>query len=854
MLVVLSALLMFQEPGTKSVARAVPNGTSPAMVTATSARAVLAPRAPAIDGRDDDEAWRLAAPIKDFLEFEPNEGKAPRFATEARVAYDARNFYVFVRAFDPEPDRILKLLARRDIRTASDQIKIIIDSYHDRRSGYEFAVNPAGVKRDYAVFNDGNEDDAWDGVWEAATTVDSLGWTAEFRIPLSQLRYAQAESNTFGFAIWRDIDRYKERVSWPLYQRNVPGLSSQLGEVSGLTGLAAPRRLELAPYMVTKNVTLLKGPDDYSHQQRITGGLDFKYGLSSNVTLDGTVNPDFGQVEADPAVLNLGAFETFFQERRPFFIEGAGLLSFSINCYAVNDCGSENLFYSRRIGRAPQLGIAYGDAASATGTTILGAAKITARTPGGIAVGLLDAVTGREEGTQDRTIEPRSNYAVVRATKDFRKGETGIGFIGTMVNRANDEWTESSLRSSALVGGIDLRHRFLQGRYELTAKAVASRVTGTDEAIAATQQNSVHYFQRPDGELDYDPARTSLGGHSEQLTFGKFGGGKLRFQTAYQRVSPGFETNDMGFLRRADWQSWATWASINLNKPGPFYRRLFWNFNEWNDWTTRGMLLDRAVNSNVHFELPNSWWLHLGGTLGGLGKVACDRCSRGGPALRTDTYFSPWFGVEGDSRWPVVPGVWLNYRTTDEGRTEFFNVGPNLNFRVGNGWTWSLGFNYSYNRDDRQWYGNFTDPAQVTHYTFAHLVQKTYSMQARLNFTASPTLTLQAYAEPFISNGRYSNVRELDDPRAAGYDDRFKLYSDPAIIANPGEFNFKQFNSNLVLRWEYRPGSALFLVWQQGRQDSQTYASRTFGRDLDRLFEAHPDNTFLVKLSYWFDR
>jgi len=854
MLVVLAALLMFQDPETKSVARPIPNGTSPAMVTATSARAVLAPRTPAIDGRDDDEVWRLAAPITEFLEFDPNEGKAPRFRTEARVAYDARNFYVFVRAFDDEPERILRLLARRDVRTASDQIKIMIDSYHDRRSGYEFAVNPAGVKRDYSIANDGNEDDAWDGVWEAATTVDSLGWTAEFRIPLSQLRFAQTASNTFGFGIWRDIDRYKERVSWPLYKRNVSGLASQFGEVTGLTGLAAPRRLEMSPYVVTKNVTLPDGPTDYKHQQRLTGGLDFKYGLSSNITLDGTVNPDFGQVEADPAVLNLSAFETFFQERRPFFIEGAGLLNFNINCYAVNDCGSENLFYSRRIGRAPQLGIAYGDAASATGTTILGAAKVTGRTPGGLSIGLLDAVTGREEGTQDRTIEPRTNYAVLRATQDFRKGETGIGFIGTMVNRSNDAWTEDAIRGSALVGGFDLRHRFLQGRYELTAKVVGSRVTGTQDAIAATQQSSVHYFQRPDGELQYDPTRTSLSGHYEQVTLGKFGGGKLRFQTAYQRVSPGFETNDMGFLRRADWQSWATWASLNFNKPGPFFRRLFWNFNEWNDWTTRGLLLERAVNTNVHFELPNSWWFHLGGTLGGLGDVACDRCARGGPALATDTYFAPWGGLEGDSRWPVVPFVWFNYRTADGGRSESINVSPSLDFRVAAGWTWSLGVSYTRNRDDRQWYGNFTGIDNVTHYTFAHLDQRTYSFQARLNYTLSPTLTVQAYAAPFLSNGKYSNVRELANPRAARYEDRFQLYGDPAVQADPGEFNFKQFNSNVVLRWEYRPGSALFLVWQQGRVDGDVYDSRTFGRDLDRLFDARADNTFLVKLSYWFDR
>lgn len=844
-----AALLMFQALETNA---ALPNVAPPTATTATAVRAI---QPVTVDGLDTDEVWRTASVIKEFLEFEPNQGKAPRYRTEARVAYDSRNFYVYVRMYDDEPARILKLLARRDIRTPSDQIKIILDSYHDRRSGYEFAVNPAGVKRDYSISNDGNEDDAWDGIWDAATTVDAEGWTAEFRIPLSQLRYPQSESNVFGFGIWRDIDRYKERVSWPLYKNTAAGLTSQLGEISGLAGLAAPRRLEMSPYVVTKNVTLPKGSNQYSHPQRITGGLDFKYGLSSNLTVDGTVNPDFGQVEADPAVLNLSAFETFFQERRPFFIEGAGLLSFPVNCHAVNDCGSENLFYSRRIGRAPQLSGAYGDASSATGTTILGATKLTGRTPGGLSVGILDAVTAGEQGTLDRTIEPRSNYAVVRANQDLRKGETGIGIIGTMVNRTLDEWTEAALRSTALVGGMDFRHRFLKSRFEIRAKVVGSRVTGSADAIAATQRSSVHYFQRPDADLGYDPTTTSLGGDSEQLTFGKVGGGKLRFETSYQRVSPGFEANDMGFLRRADWQSQATWAQLSFNKPDLFFRRLFWNLNEWNDWTSQGLQLDRAVNTNVHSELTNSWWIHLGGTLGGLGSVYCDRCARGGPALRTDTYFSPWGGIQGDSRWRVVPAVWFNYRKADGGRSESYSISPEFEYRISSGWTGSLGLGFSRNRDDRQWYGNLTDAGNATHYTFAHLEQRTTSLSARLNFTASPTLTVQAYAAPFISKGRYSNVRELANPRAPSYEARFRPYNDPGVAADPGAFNFKQFNSNVVVRWEYRPGSALFVVWQQGRQDSESlYGSRSFRGDLSRLFDAHPDNTFLIKMSYWLDR
>src|SRR5574341_362865 len=403
------------------------NSSPPPSSTSPSATGVAqrAPNPPVIDGKDDDEVWRLATPIGQFRQFRPVEDADPSLRTEAKVAYDEHNFYAFIRAFDPAPDSIQKLLARRDVRVCCDQIKIVIDSYHDRRSGFEFAVNPGGVKRDYAVYDDGNEDDAWDGVWEVGTQVDSLGWTAEFRIPLSQLRYAHAPTNTFGFAIWRDIDRHGlERVGWPLYRVSRPGFISQLGEISGLNGLAAPIRLEVAPYAVAKNVPR----PGFERDQQFALGADIKYGITSNITVDATVNPDFGQVEADPSVLNLSAFETFFQERRPFFIEGTGIFQFGVNCNIVN-CSGEGLFYSRRIGRDPQLRQLYGDAESPTSSRILGAAKLTGRLPGGLTIGVLDAVTQRAHGPGDATIEPLTNYTALRAQQDFRKGESGIGFM-----------------------------------------------------------------------------------------------------------------------------------------------------------------------------------------------------------------------------------------------------------------------------------------------------------------------------------------------------------------------------------------------------------------------------------------
>lgn len=818
-------VLAVQTPG--SPPPAYPS--TPPAASATSVAAVRAAVPPVIDGRGDDEVWRLATSITEFRQFRPVEDAEPSFRTETKVAYDARNFYVFIRAFDPHPDSILKLLARRDVRTASDQLKIIIDSYHDRRTGYEFAVNPAGVKRDFAVYDDGNEDDSWDGVWEAGTQVDSLGWTAEFRIPLSQMRYVPGPTNTFGFGVWRDIDRYTERVSWPLYRVTRPGLMSQLGEVTGLDGLDAPRRLEVTPYFVTKNVPEGGG---FDRSQKVDGGADIKYGLTSNITVDATVNPDFGQVEADPSVLNLGPFETFYSERRPFFMEGTGIFQFSVNCSVVN-CSGERLFYSRRVGGASR---------------ILGAAKITGRLPSGLTLGLLDAVTTNSTNGLGQTLEPTTNYAAFRATQDFRKGESGIGVMVTAVNRGVDQWTEGVMRKSAYVGAFNFRHRFAGGRYQIFGSLDASRVAGTPAAIARTQRSSVHLYQRPDDGLALDTTRTTLTGDAQEILFGKISG-VIRFETSYQRRSPGFEANDLGFLRRADQQSWNNWAAMNWTKPFLIFQQGFWNFNWWQFWTTEGLPTERAANTNAHLQLNNRFWIHYGATIGQLGRTFDDRVARGGPAVRTDPFVAPWGGFEGDQRRPIIPYFFVNYFRGDGGRSTSLNLSPSVDFRVSTQFRASLGLSYSHDVNDWQYHGTVVD-STGTHYTFAHLDQKTASMSFRVDYTASPTLTIQAYASPFVSKGPYSNVRELTNPRADRYDDRFQPYA-----ATPGYENFKAFNSNVVLRWEYRPGSTLFVVWSQGRIDPNDLdTSRPLSRDFRRLFDQHPENSFLVKVSYWLSR
>ena len=846
--VYLAAMALLQDGSSARPISLPPSaGSAPSRVAA----ATMTTRPPVIDGRDDDPIWQTVQPITAFLEWDPEEGKAPRFPTAAKVAYDEHNLYVFVRCFDPEPAKIQQLLARRDQFTPSDMVWVMIDSYHDRRSGYEFAVNSAGVKLDQSISNDGNEDDAWDGVWDVATTVDSLGWTAEYRIPFSQLRFANGPTHTFGFMIIRDIERYKERLSWPLIDRNHSGFVSQMGELRGIDSIPSPRRLEVAPYVVAKNLSVATATG-FDRAQRWSGGADFKYGISSNLTLDGTVNPDFGQVEADPAVLNLSAFETFYREKRPFFIEGSSLLKFDVNCNVTN-CMNEGLYYSRRIGRAPELS-SYGDATSPTATTILGAGKLTGRSASGLQLGVLEVVTQRETGTLDRTIEPATNYAVVRAEQDLRGGNTGFGIIGTAVNRSLDQWSADSLHREAYVGGLDFRNRFAQERYQVSGSVTLSQVSGTAAAISQTQLGAVHYYQRPDGPLHFDSTRTALGGDQEQVKFGKVGGGTIQFETSWQRESPGYEINDLGYLQRADWQEQAAWVVFNFYKPTKVYKRLFWNFNTWNDWTAAGLPLEHALNTNAHTELANHWWLHAGVTAGAIGTAYCDRCARGGPALRRSPALVPWAGIMGDQRKTIMPSLWINYFRTDEGRSSNLNLNPQVAVRMSSRLSTTLGVNITWNQDHTQWYGNYTDSSAVQHYTFAYLNQQTLDFQFRVDYTMTKNLTLQVYAEPFVSKGTYSDVRELADPRAEAYADRFRPYGDTAITNNPGGVNSKQFNSNVVLRWEYHPGSTVYVVWTQGRSDYASVPGTGSMRDnFNDLFQLHPDNTFLIKVSHWFD-
>jgi hypothetical protein len=487
-------------------------------------------------------------------------------------------------------------------------------------------------------------------------------------------------------------------------------------------------------------------------------------------------------------------------------------------------------------------------------TSILGAAKLTGRLPGGLSVGALEAVTGRvQEGPLERTTEPRTSYTVLRAQQDLRNGETSVGIIATGVNRALDQWSDTLLRRDAYAVATNVRHRWGASQYEATANATRSLVRGSAGAILRTQLGAVHRYQRPDGGLPLDSTRTSLGGDAEEVAFGKFGGNMVHFQTSWQRQSPGFEVNDLGYLRRANQQSFNNWVGLNFNEPTRVYRRMAGNFNAWGYWTAAGLPTDRAVNTNWHVNLADNTWVHAGATLSQLPGTFCDNCARGGPAFRRSPFLNTNLGWQGDDRQHLVPSLFVSAGRGDYGASHYVEASPELQWLPMSQLQLDFTGDWTSNHDDSQWLGNFTDTFGVTHYTFAHLDQQTLSLGVRVSYTATPTLSYQLYAAPFVSRGKYVDTRELSaTPRAVRYEDRYTSYTTPAGTALG--FDVLQLRSNSVVRWEFRPGSTLFAVWTHGREkyDPQ-FNDRGWRTEYGDLFALHPANTFLLKLAYWLD-
>ena len=842
-----------------------------------------------IDGRVDEAAWSAATPVTEFIQFDPNEGQPASERTEARILVDDDAIYVGIRMFDREPQRIQRQLARRDEAIEGDLVEVSIDSYHDHNSAFLFRLSPSGARRDATVTSNGGQDNSWDVVWEGNATVDSLGWTAEFRIPLSQLRYDPRQlEHSWGLQIGRKIARKAEIAFFAFTPKNQQQGVNRYGHLTGLGKLPSPRRIEATPYVLAKNQhpTVARNDPFRTKNEIVPGaGVDVKYGITSNLTLDATINPDFGQVEVDPAVVNLSAFETFFPERRPFFVEGANIFRFGA-MRSQNTSNGYNFIHTRRIGRSPQRslgggGVTFVDAPLET--TIAAAAKLTGRSAKGWSVGILDAVTTREEGRfrttagldQRATVEPLANYFVGRLKRDLRQGNSTVGIGVTTVHRdLDDPALEPMFRSAAYVGGVDWQHAWANRRYAFDGAVVATRNVGSAAAIDLLQLSPARYYQRPDKEaFRRDPTRTSLTGYMGEMTFAKLSG-KWRGSVSYQEYNPGFEINESGFLGSTDMRSVTPLIAYQENTPSKRLRNwaqfLFWNPS----WNFDGDMTFNGVGSITVAELPNFWNIFF--RMDWRPPVIDDRLTRGGPVAGLTTGYGLQTEINSDRRKRHTGGVYLSRHWNAAGGWSV-NVNPRLSLRPTTALRVTLQPSYNRTHGIAQYVTRVAD-ASVTdtygsRYVFATLDQHQLALVTRVDWTFTPALSLQLFAQPLIAAGDFIDYKEFARPR--NFD--FEVYGrdigtitrsasgvytvdpDASGAASPFSFGDRDFNQkslrgNAVLRWEYRPGSALFFVWQQRRFEQLSSGDFGPSRDLGDLWGVRPENVFVVKGTWWVGR
>ena len=849
---------------------------------------VVQGEAPAIDGRLDDAVWKTVEWGGGFVQRTPYEGKAPSQETAFKILYDTRNLYVAYRCYDTEPDEIVRRMSRRD-GFEGDWVEINIDSYYDKRTAFSFTISVSGVKGDEFISDNGsNWDASWNPIWYAKTNIDEEGWTAEIRIPLSQIRYGNKEEHVWGIQFTRRDFRKESRSNWQFISQNDGNWVSNFGELHGLKGLKPLKQIELQPYLLGQAETFEKvegNPFATGSDQSLNIGLDGKIGVTSDLTLDFTINPDFGQVEADPAALTLDGFRIFFPERRPFFIENRNLFDYQYAwAEAGGDFAGDNLFYSRRIGRAPQgyPNLADGEYADIpSNATILGAAKFSGKTKKGTGIGILESVTAREVAKIDHNgeireevVEPLSNYFVGRVTQDFREGQTVVGGILTAVNRQLDDEGLQFLHESAYTGGLDFVHRWKDRTWFVAANGVFSRVNGSKEAILNTQTAFEHYYQRPDADhLEIDSSATSLVGTGGVVKFGRLNR-PWKFETGVAWRSPGLELNDIGFMTNADEINYFLWTGYRFTKPFWMFRWLQINYNHWSRWDYGGTNLYQAVNTNVHSNTNEFWRLGMGLTY--ENKDISNNALFGGPALRKSQGIAYWTYIQTDSRKKVslslntfsAWGFEKNYPNTVFIQNYSFGVSIQpmnaLNFSIRPSWN---------SHERKIQYVTRTSFDNESRYIAATVNQNTLSMTIRLNYSITPNLTLQYYGQPFISRGQYKDFKRITDPLAKDFQERFALFQDEHISLDEvngqyridedadgsidyhfrqPDFNFMQFRSNLVARWEYIPGSELFLVWSQGITNFGDPEENLLPSLRENLFSRTPHNIFLVKFTYRF--
>lgn len=837
---------------------------------------------PTLDGKLDDPCWDLVEWSGDFTQYQPEEGAPPSQDTQFKVIYNDKALYFGIRAHDSNPEEIVSRLARRDW-FPGDWVEINIDSYGDDRTAFSFTASVSGTRGDEFISNDGdNWDGSWDPVWDFETNIDAEGWTAEIRIPLSQLRFNTKEERSWGLQVQRRVFREEERSVWAPMPTNQSGWVSRFGELRGINSIDAGRRLELTPYTVASGETYpsIEGdPFNDGADGEFSLGLDGKYGVTNNLTLDFTFNPDFGQIEADPSEVNLSAFETFFPERRPFFIEGRNILEFQTSpAITGGSFTSDRLFYSRRIGGAPHASPDLQDgeyADSIDQTSILTATKLTGKTSGGTSIGVLQSLTDEErvdiegpDGRRQEIVEPLTNFVVTRVQQDLRGGATQLGLIGTAVHRRTGGTGIDFLHRQAWAGGLDFRHAWNDRRWYVEGSSLYSQVRGSAESISRTQRSSSRYYQRPDNDaVDYDPDRTSLSGSAHSLRLGRGGREGMRFQTGMAARTPGFETNDAGYQRNANEINQFTWVGFYRPRPFAVFRQASLNFNQWNDWDFDGVHLRAAFNTNYNLQWKNYW--RMGSSLTHQLESISNTALRGGPSAKApaETGVSGWFETDGRKSVTFNAGGYTEWRAEDSGGYD--ELWGGIAWRPSNALRVSFSPSYSWNHPDMQ-YVSTTDFNGDARYVFGALDQETVNFTVRLDYTITPDLTLQYYGSPFLSSGRYDAYRRITAPRADAYRDRFAFYAEDEVRLEDGvyyvdengdgtddysfdrpDFDVRDFNSNLVLRWEYSPGSTIYLVWSQSRTGFDQRGNLDVGHDLEQVFADEARNVFLIKFSKW---
>jgi hypothetical protein len=839
---------------------------------------------PVINGILDDEAWQSGTWAGGFTQNQPYNGKPETQRTEFKILFDDDNLYVAIKSYDTSPDSIVNRLTRRD-EADGDLVGIILDSFHDLRTGFLFGVSSAGVKYDQMFTNDsGNGDSSWDPNWWVKTSINKEGWIAEMKIPFSQVRFDKNSGEVWGLDVARILYRKNEQTFWQHIPRDAPGLVHLFGELKGLEQIKPRKIFDITPYGVARTETFQAVPENpyqaTGKLSKLNGGIDAKIGVTNNMTLDLTINPDFGQVEADPSVVNLSAYETFFSEKRPFFIEGNNITNFGLG---VGDggVGNDNLFYSRRIGRQPQVSPDLKDGWYADvpiRTDILGAVKLTGKTKKGLSVGVVEAMTAPEKaeidtigGRKSATVEPLTNYFVGRIQKDINNGNTLIGGIFTSANRELDADVADVLHKAAYTGGIDFTQYFKNKNWMFNLNTAFSLVEGSKKAITNTQESSAHYFQRPDKNYAVlDTNRTSLAGAGGRMEIEKLNG-HWNFMGAALWKTPGFETNDLGYMRVTDQILSVVWAGYNQFEPKWIYKSFNINSDFYSINNFGGNWIGGGYEWNANLNLKNFWNIWAGGNFST--SSLSTSMLRGGPMMKLPGSANGQVGFSTDSRKKLMLSVSANGSKGYQNSSNNLYTEVDITYKPTNYLVFTISPAYTISYAELQ-YVTHTDFNSTDRYVFGSIDQKTISTSFRVNLNISPNLTFQYWGQPFVATGKYYNYKFISDPMAKRYQDRFRTYNNNQLTFDTdhynidenldgktdytienSDFNVKQFLSNLVVRWEYSPGSTVFLVWSQTRSYNSDSGQMDFFNNLGDLFNKGintPHNVFLVKFSYRF--